>query len=105
MLFISGESSNISNQPATETLIYMYMYMYTMAKTIMIANKVYEDLKQMKEDQSFSDAIRALMERKNSKTGGNLRACLGRLERTDTEYERSRKVLRKEYAKWNKRYA
>ncbi|HLD43422.1 MAG TPA: antitoxin VapB family protein [Candidatus Nanoarchaeia archaeon] len=76
-----------------------------MAKTIMIANKVYEELKEMKEDKSFSEAIRALMERKSSKTGSSLRACLGRLERTDAEYESSRKSLRKEYAKWNKRYA
>ena len=40
----------------------MYIYMHTMAKTIMISNVLYEELKNAKKDKSFSETIKDLMD-------------------------------------------
>src|SRR3989338_4519014 len=40
-----------------EKFIYMHIYMHTMAKAIMVSNKVYEELRIIKGDKSFSDVL------------------------------------------------
>ena len=82
------------------------MYIYTMAKTIMIANKVYEDLKVAKgNDKSFSDVIAEALEKAKpkEKTMGGLLKFAGIFE-GDTEYGRVIKLSRKRWKDWRKRY-
>ena len=77
-----------------------------MAKTIMISNSVYGELKDMKKDRSFSVTIKDLIERKDArKTIACLRGCLGLLDKDDKEYDKIMKELRPLYRKWTKRYA
>jgi len=77
-----------------------------MAKTIMISNDVYKELKDAKKDKSFSETIKNLIERKNTrKTISDLRECLGLLDKDDNEYDKIMKELRPLYRKWTKRYA
>ncbi len=76
-----------------------------MAKTIMISNEVYEKLKSLKGEESFSEVILQLTERKEKKTVGSLlKSCSGLLK-GDKEYDKVMKDLRKGWEKWNKRYA
>ena len=83
--------------------IYMYIHIYTMAKTIMISNDVYEELKIKKEKRSFSGVITDLLHANKSKTGSNLRACLGLL-RKDEEFKASEKARKEGWKAWNRRY-
>lgn len=76
-----------------------------MAKTIMISNDLYRELKIAKKDRSFSEVIRDLIETKKRKTGTGLRNCLGLLDKNDNEYEKTMKELRPLYKKWTRRYA
>ncbi len=76
-----------------------------MAKTIMISNGVYEELKRAKEDRSFSETIKYLMEKPKLKTGDGLRECAGLLKKDDKEYEKIMKELKPLYRKWTQRYA
>ncbi|MBI3034929.1 antitoxin VapB family protein [Candidatus Woesearchaeota archaeon] len=76
-----------------------------MAKTIMIANSVYEELKEAKKDRSFSEAIKEMLEKSKPKTGAGLRDCAGLLLNDDKEYEKIMKELKPLYKKWTKRYA
>jgi len=75
-----------------------------MAKTIMISNEIYEELKGTKGDRSFSETIKNLIEIKKWKTGADLVKHVGRLK-DDKEYDRIIKELRPQYKKWTKRYA
>lgn len=77
-----------------------------MAKTLMVSNRVYEELKTLKEkeDKSFSEMIVDLMNVKKNKTGHDLMKHFGVL-RGDTEYGKIRKDLKKGWAKWQKKYA
>lgn len=79
--------------------------MYTMAKTIMISNVVYEELKHAKKDKSFSETIKDLMEKSKPKTGAGLRDCVGLLPKEDKEYEEIMRELKPLYKKWTQRYA
>ena len=84
----------------------MYIDMYNMAKTIMIADGVYNRLKSIKEteNKSFSEVIRDIIE-PSKKTGKELKVCLGILK-DDKEYDKEwRETLKKGWDKWNKRYA
>ncbi len=77
-----------------------------MAKTIMISNEVYGELKEAKSDRSFSETIKDLMIAKpHLKTGAGLRECLGLLKKDDKEYEKITKELKPLYKKWTQRYA
>ncbi len=81
--------------------------MYTMAKTIMISNEVYGELKELKErkNKSFSEVIIELVEDKKAKKMKNLREVYGLLE-GDTGYDREwKETLKKGWDKWSKRYA
>ena len=74
-----------------------------MAKTIMIANEVYNELKVEKKNRSFSEAIKELMEIKKKKTGKDLLKHVGVIK--DNEYGKIMKELKPVYAKWTKKYA
>lgn len=76
-----------------------------MAKTIMIANSVYGELKEVKKDRSFSEAIKDLMDKSKPKTGAGLRECAGLLPKEDKEYEKIMKELKPLYKKWTQKYA
>jgi len=80
--------------------------MNTMAKTIMVSNRVYDDLKKIKEreNKSYSEVILDSLEKKGKKTGKGLKECLGLLKK-DEKYDKEwRETLRKGWNKWNKRY-
>mgnify|MGYP001619396262 FL=1 len=84
----------------------MYIHMYTMAKTIMVSNDVYNNLKAIKEreNKSYSEVILESLEKSKMKTGEGLRECLGLLE-GDKEYDKVMKEVKKGWDRWNKRYA
>lgn len=77
-----------------------------MAKTIMIADRVYEELKRAKgSDKSFSEVIAEALEK-----SGNERKTIGDLIRKhagalkgDTEYDEMLKWSRKLWKKWDRR--
>jgi len=76
-----------------------------MAKTIMISNEVYDELKDSKKNRSFSEAIKDLIETARLKTGADLVKHAGVLKKDDNEYDKIMKELRPLYGKWTKRYA
>lgn len=78
--------------------------MNSMAKTIMISNEAYKELKTRKAERSFSEAIIDLLDTKKNKTGTRLRSCLGILKK-DKEFEAIEKSLERGWKGWNKRYA
>jgi len=70
----------------------------------MIANEVYEQLKKMKEEESFTEVIKGLIqERVKKKTGKDLFRFFGALE-GDKEYPLIMKELRKKWATWTAKY-
>ena len=76
-----------------------------MAKTIMVSNTAYEELKKLKdEDKSFSDVIIELVSSKEQKTGHDLKKHFGALK-GDKEYDMIKKELKAGWRKWTKRYA
>ena len=76
-----------------------------MAKTLMVSNAAYEELKKLKEeDKSFSDVIIELISEKKQKTGRDLWKHFGVLK-GDKEYDRVRKELKAGWRRWQKRYA
>ena len=81
----------------------MYIHTQIMAKTIMIANNVYEELKEVKKDRSFSEVIRELIDTNKRKTGRDLLKHVGAIK--DNEYDKIMKELKPLYRKWTKRYA
>jgi len=76
-----------------------------MAKTIMISNEIYGELKKIKDSMSFTETIKNLLENKKEakKTGAGLRDCLGLLKR-DKEWEEIEKELKRGWKRWDKRY-
>ena len=82
----------------------MYMYIHThMAKTLMISNEVYDTLKKIKGEDSFSKVISNLLDkRKNS--GKNIAKYYGVLK-GDKEYGLIMKDLRKKWGEWTQKYA
>jgi len=83
----------------------MYIHTQIMAKTIMIANDTYKELKELKEDKSFSELIRELIKNgRTPKTVNNLKKHLGTLPKDDTEFEEAIKELKPLYTKWKKKY-
>ena len=77
-----------------------------MAKTIMIADKVYEELKKMKgKDKSFTNVIAEALEgSKPKKTIAGVLKYAGILK-GDTEYDEIRKWSKKRWEEWRKRSA
>ena len=74
-----------------------------MAKTIMIANNVYEELKEVKKNRSFSETIKELIEANKRKTGKDLIKHVGIIK--DNEYDKIMRELKPFYRKWTKKYA
>ena len=74
-----------------------------MAKTIMVSNEAYRDLKLRKAERSFSEAIMELLNNKKNKTGIELKSCLGLLKE-DKESKSLKKSLKKGWNVWNKKY-
>ena len=74
-----------------------------MAKTIMIANNVYEELKEVKKERSFSEAIKDLIDTHKRKTGKDLLKHVWAIK--DNEYGKIMKELKPLYKKWTERYA
>lgn len=77
-----------------------------MAKTLMVSNLAYEELKKLKEEEnkSFSDVIVELIDIKKQKTGYDLKKHFGVLK-GDIEYNRMQKEIKAGWSKWQKRYA
>ena len=77
-----------------------------MAKTLMVSNAVYEELKKLKgkEDKSFSEVIIGLVRDKKQKTGYDLKKHFGVL-RGDKEFDRIEKELKAGWRRWQRRYA
>ncbi len=76
-----------------------------MARTIMIADRVYEELKRMKgEEKSFSEVIAEALEKAKpkEKTIGGLLKYAGMLK-GDTEYDEIRAWSRKRWKEWQDR--
>ena len=70
-----------------------------MAKTIMISNEVYKELKAIKKDKSFSEILSGLLSSNNTKKGSGLKACLGLLKK-DKEWEEIEKFLKRGWKNW-----
>lgn len=81
------------------------MYTQIMAKTIMISNDVYNELKRIKSENSFTEVIHSLMAKSKRKTGAGLKECLGLLDKNDKEYDEVMKELKGLYKKWTQKYA
>ncbi len=77
------------------------MNIYIMAKTIMIADKLYAELKKIKgNDRSFSEVIaEALEASKPKKTMAGVLKFAGALK-GDTEYDEIMKWSRERWRKW-----
>ena len=76
-----------------------------MAKTIMVSNAVYAELKKLKdEEKSFSDVIIELIGKNEQKTGYDLKKHFGVLK-GDKEYDAIQKELKAGWRKWTKKYA
>ncbi len=84
----------------------MYIHMNIMAKTIMVADAVYHELKVIKEreNKSYSEVILESLHKPKLKTGEGLRKCLG-LFKDDKEYDGVMKESRKMWKKWTEHYA
>ena len=75
-----------------------------MAKTIMVSNLAYEELKKIKdENKSFSDVIVDLVRKNKTKTGADLWKYFGVLK-GDKEYDKIMREVKKGWAKWTKKY-
>ncbi|MBI2673071.1 antitoxin [Candidatus Woesearchaeota archaeon] len=75
-----------------------------MAKTIMISNDVYKELKTLKRDKSFSELLKDLLNPGNVKKGSSLKDCLGLLKK-DKEWEEIEKDIKRGWKSWSKKYA
>ncbi len=75
-----------------------------MARTIMVSNEVYDELKAKKAKRSFSEIITDLLHTNKNKTGKGLYACLGTLKK-DKEFEAIEKSMKKGWKEWSKKYA
>ena len=75
-----------------------------MAKTIMISNEVYNDLKNIKtENKSYSDVLKELLSRNKTKKGSNLFSCFGIIKK-DREWEDAKKEIKRGWENWSRRY-
>lgn len=73
------------------------MHIYIMTKIISLTNEVYEKLKRLKKEKSFSQEINELIERSSAKGDiRELRKFMGTFSRTEAE------ALQKEIAKSRK---
>ena len=84
--------------------IYIYVYSYTdMAKTIMISNEVYNELKDLKKDKSFSELFKELLKTNNVKRVSGLRDIIG-IMKNDKEWDKLEKERKIAWKNWTKKY-
>lgn len=76
-----------------------------MAKNIMVSNKVYEEMKKIKGEKSFSEVIAEALENSKRKTVGNIIMKYGGMLKGDTEYDEIRKWSRKRWKEWQDKSA
>ena len=77
------------------------MNIYIMAKTIMIADRVYEELKRMKgKDKSFTNVIAEALEGTKRKTVGEIIRKHAGVLKGDTEYDKIRALSRQRWKEW-----
>jgi len=74
-----------------------------MAKTLMISNEVYGSLREIKGEKSFSEVIKALLNKKED-GGKNIAKYYGILK-GDAEYSKIMKDLSKKWGEWTQKYA
>ncbi|HLC19373.1 MAG TPA: antitoxin VapB family protein [Candidatus Nanoarchaeia archaeon] len=74
-----------------------------MARTIMVSNELYKNLKRIKKDKSFTVVISNLLHEKE-KLGKDLFRFFGALE-GETEYDEVMRDLNKMWTAWSKKYA
>lgn len=76
-----------------------------MAKTIMISNEIYNNLKNLKtEDKSYSELLRELLNKDKTKKGSNLFSCFGILKK-DKEWDDAKKDIKRGWENWSRRHA
>jgi len=80
----------------------MYIICILMARTIMVSNELYNNLKKIKKDKSFTVVISNLLHEKK-RLGKDLFRFWGALE-GETEYDKVMKDLNKMWASWSKKY-
>tara|TARA_Y100000310_G_scaffold172609_2_gene172732 strand:- start:4826 stop:5053 length:228 start_codon:yes stop_codon:yes gene_type:complete len=73
-----------------------------MAKNIMIANDLYDELKEIKGERSFTETIKDFMNGK-SKTMADLKDIMGLLPKDDVEYEKILRENKKYWRKWSRK--
>ncbi len=73
-----------------------------MAKTIMISNETYDNLKRRKGNKSFSKTIDNMLIKK--KTGEGLKEFFGILK-DDKEYDELMKEMKKGWKRWTRKYS
>ncbi len=74
-----------------------------MAKTIMISNELYEELKRRKGERSFSELIKESLDRRKAATLRELVNTDFGLPKDDTEYDEVMKELKEGWKKFNER--
>lgn len=74
-----------------------------MAKTLMISNNIYEELKKVKGEKSFSEVINELLSKRKS-SGKDIAKYYGILK-GDKEYDKIMKEVRKKWGEWTQKYA
>ncbi len=80
--------------------------MNRMAKTIMIANELYEELKRVKGSRSFSEVIKESLDGKPKKITSMRELCdrfAGIIPEDDREYDEALKASKKMWDQWQKR--
>lgn len=74
-----------------------------MAKTIMISNEVYNELKSLKKDKSFSELFKELLKSNEVKRVSGLREVIG-IMKNDKEWDKLEKERRIAWKNWTKKY-
>jgi len=74
-----------------------------MAKTIMVSNEIYHNLKKLKYDRSFSELIKDLLDSGKSRKGSGLMTCFGSLKK-DNEWKVVEKITKRGWKNWSKKY-
>jgi predicted CopG family antitoxin len=75
-----------------------------MARTIMISDRIYEELKKVKGERSFSEVIGDSLASPSRKTVAGLKEIIGILKE-DTEYDEVMRTAKKKWKQWGKRYS
>jgi predicted CopG family antitoxin len=80
----------------------MYIHIHNMAKTLMISNEVYDALKSIKGEKSFSELIKTILP-KRKKNGNDIAEMYGVLK-GDKEYDKIKDISTKKWGEWTKKY-